>query len=278
MSWVHCTNKDSFNAIIREGFKMPSEVGRFGIGVYFANTSDFGCFGDYKIEVEVSDKVLELTHKEICNSIYPEYNLQEDEEGIPILKDYVIDKGYKAVSIEYSDGDKELVVYDLSIISINNKINKMNLLKDKLIQYQGTGFNFPEHEDVLDDLLEYGEFWDKQNTHMTLNLMENNECHSNSAKYWMNNVYSQISKEELENEEFSIDDYLENYYKENDIYIATGYALSGDSNKWCQHSFLIDKTNLKKQVLIETTPVNWVAYYGIVLNSLDCLDFYDENC
>lgn len=116
--WSHYTNERAYKLITKEGFKLSKEYGRFGKAIYFTDSEDFGQFGDYKINAEIETPILKLTHKEICENIFPEYDLLEDEEGTPDLKEYVISKNYKAVSIEYSDGLKELAVYDLSAIKI----------------------------------------------------------------------------------------------------------------------------------------------------------------
>ena len=117
--WLHFTKrKEHYLSILENGFKMPSNEGRFGKGIYFCKDKSFGYFGDYKIRVNITEPILELTHRQICKEIFPEFNLLEDEEGISMLKEYALKKGFKAVSIEYADGEKELVAYDLKIIKI----------------------------------------------------------------------------------------------------------------------------------------------------------------
>lgn len=119
--WVHYTNKNNYESILKEGFKFKSDFGRFGVAIYFMDNSDFGFFGDYKIEVTINTPILNLTHSQIREELFPELDLLEDEEGTPKLKNYVLEKGYKAVLIEYAEGERELAVYDLSAITILNK-------------------------------------------------------------------------------------------------------------------------------------------------------------
>lgn len=121
---IHKTFRSKYENIIEEGFKIPQDQpGRFGYGVYFMTEDNFGHFGDgVSIICDVSNEfILDMTHDEV-RELYPYLDYQEG--GEPELEKYVIEKGYKAVSISYLDGSTEVVVYDTSIIKIQNVIIK----------------------------------------------------------------------------------------------------------------------------------------------------------
>lgn len=69
-----------------------------------------------RIYCSIDDKyILHLTHDEV-RLMYPELDVEYQEGGVPILRDYVLNKGYKAVEISYIDGTSEVVAYDIEII------------------------------------------------------------------------------------------------------------------------------------------------------------------
>lgn len=118
---IHATCKENLIAIQKEGFKIfESEYPpRFGHGIYFMTSEEYGYADENKSRVycSINDKhILHLTHDEV-RLMYPELEIEYQEGGAPILKEYVLDKGYNAVEISYIDGTSEIVVYDTSIIS-----------------------------------------------------------------------------------------------------------------------------------------------------------------
>lgn len=118
---IHTTSKKNLISIQREGFKIfESEYPpRFGHGVYFMTSEDYG-YGNEdnsRIYCSIDDKyIVHLTHDEI-RLMYPELDLDYQEGGAPILKEYVLNNGYKAVEVSYIDGTSEVVVYDTDIIN-----------------------------------------------------------------------------------------------------------------------------------------------------------------
>ena len=118
---IHATSKENLISIQKEGFKIfQSEYPpRFGHGVYFMTSEDYGYGNENSSRIYCSipeDKyILHLTHDEI-RLMYPELDLEYQEGGAPILKEYVLNNGYKAVEVSYIDETSEVVVYDTNII------------------------------------------------------------------------------------------------------------------------------------------------------------------
>lgn len=118
---IHVTFKDNLISIQKEGFKIfESEFSpRFGHGVYFMTSEEYGYGNENmsRIYCNIDNKyILRLTHNEI-RAMYPELDIEYQEGGVPILKDYILNKGYKAVEVSYIDGTSELVAYDTNIIN-----------------------------------------------------------------------------------------------------------------------------------------------------------------
>ena len=124
MNIYHGTKKKYLDSILNNGFRINESSineGRFGAGIYFGlNIKKAQEFSPENVIVlaEIDNKhILEIHYNSLIN-IYPNKNISwEEEEGIPELKEYILDKGYKAVIIHYNDGDSELVTYDESIVS-----------------------------------------------------------------------------------------------------------------------------------------------------------------
>lgn len=115
--WYHRTSTDNYISILKTGFQLPKESSRFGKGIYFMNLDKNNCFGDKLLKCIVTGKILSLWHEEV-RDIFNEYNLQPEEEGIVLLKEYVISNGFDAVEVKYLDGTSELVVYNKDNIKI----------------------------------------------------------------------------------------------------------------------------------------------------------------
>lgn len=119
---IHKTSSHSLVSIKNKGFIIfKDEPKRFGNGIYFMTNDDFGEFGDgSKIICDVDDKyICHMTHDEI-REIYP--YLEYQEGGEPELENYILEKGFKGVSISYIDDTTEVVVYDTNIIKIKDFI------------------------------------------------------------------------------------------------------------------------------------------------------------
>ena len=120
---IHATTRENALSIKENGFIIPRTEypPRFGCGVYFMTTEEYGygCENSSRVYCSFDDKhILHLTHDEI-RFMYPELDIEYQEGGVTELVDYVLSKGYKAVEISYVDGTAEVVVYDVSIIKYN---------------------------------------------------------------------------------------------------------------------------------------------------------------
>lgn len=117
---IHATKKENLLSIKKEGFKILEldYPPRFGYGIYFMTSEEYGYANDdtSRIYCSINDEhILHLTHDEI-RLMYPELELEYQEGGAPILKEYILNKGYKAVEISYIDGTSEVVAYDINVI------------------------------------------------------------------------------------------------------------------------------------------------------------------
>lgn len=86
--------------------------------IYFMTSEEYGYGTESmsRIYCNINDEyILHLTHDEI-RLMYPELEIEYQEGGAPILKEYVLNKGYKAVEVFYDDETSEVVCYDLDII------------------------------------------------------------------------------------------------------------------------------------------------------------------
>ena len=115
-------------------------------------------------------------------------------------------------------------------------------LKDTLEAFAGSLCYIDKDEDI-NNILEYGQFWYGKEAELIKG--KDNSCHWNSCNLWEKNQDS--------------------------IRICTGYALSEDG-LWRSHSWAVKLKDDKTQ-LIETT-VKRKAYFGVVLPTENCVDFY----
>ena len=113
--WYHGTLPSNAERIRKEGFLLPEHEGIWGHGVYLADTlEDAQKYGSAVVVVEWDDeKTLHLDYETDIPPLFPflEFDL---EEGDPLLKKNVELLKKEAVSIRYSDGCVNLVVYDPS--------------------------------------------------------------------------------------------------------------------------------------------------------------------
>ncbi len=117
MKWYHGTDKESKENILEIGF-IP-RYGRFGKGSYFTNDkTEAEYFGETIITVDIADSnsVINIYYPELAE-IYPDLAIDE-EEGVTDLERYITKElNKKAVILTYASGEKELCVYDSSIIN-----------------------------------------------------------------------------------------------------------------------------------------------------------------
>lgn len=124
MLWFHDTNLQAYNSIINNGFKIinSTKVNRFGNGIYFSNIKDTSnYYGAYTIQAEANTSALELTIDQwnnIENSLIRKYGFHYQSH----VHEYIQSLGYNALCIDFHDNYKELVIYDISIINIKNKV------------------------------------------------------------------------------------------------------------------------------------------------------------
>lgn len=123
-------------------------------------------------------------------------------------------------------------------ISLSKRQEKLIVLRDYLLEFGGEQVCLPRDEEDLNKIMDFGQLWYGDIAILKQGLP--NACHRNAARLW-----------EIEN----------------DIFIATGYALSEDGI-WRQHSWCV-KSSAEKPIIIETTTLR-VAYFGFIMT-------YDES-
>lgn len=126
---------------------------------------------------------------------------------------------------------------------------KIDTLRNKLYSLcNGSEVCLPPIEEDIDAINDRGQFWHGKGIRMMKG--KPSQCHRNTCELWENN------------------------YKEIDIHIATGYALS-DDGMWRQHSWLvINKTC--STTIVETT-VKRIGYYGFLMTEEEALKFCGDN-
>ena len=122
-------------------------------------------------------------------------------------------------------------------------------LRDKLLEFGGSEVCLPNCEEDLENILKYGQIW-----YCSFEKRKGVpcQCHRNSCYLWKNNQD----------------------YANGSLRICTGYALSKDG-MWRQHSWLVYKTPRSSHI-IETTEER-VLYFGFVMTTEMCWDFYSDN-
>lgn len=122
-------------------------------------------------------------------------------------------------------------------------------LHNVLLAIGGSETCFPDFEPDMDAILARGKYYPGRSRMMK---GQPSQCHRNSCELWENN------------------------YKELDVAICTGYALSLDG-MWRQHSWLVwRKEGEDKETIIETTQKR-VAYYGFEMTEEEAKEFCREN-
>ena len=135
----------------------------------------------------------------------------------------------------------------------NEGILKLHLqfcdLHNILLTIGGSETCFPIYQEDIDAILDRGKYYSGRSRMMK---GQPSQCHRNSCELWENN------------------------YKDHDVAICTGYALSADG-MWRQHSWLVwRKESEDKEVIIETTKKR-VAYYGFEMTEEEAKEFCRKN-
>lgn len=126
------------------------------------------------------------------------------------------------------------------------KMEKMFVLRDKLLSFGGCEVCLPLTEEDYDAIMRRGQLFYAKG--VKYRKGESSQCHRNSALLWdANRGHCQI---------------------------ATGYALSKDGI-WRQHSWVVQPLTVKWRVW-ETT-VSRVAYFGFIMTDEECDEFYSNN-
>jgi hypothetical protein len=109
--WYHGTNHAE--KILEEGFSLPSEPGIWGTGIYLTDSlEDALKYGKAVLEVEWdNNNTLQITYELDIPILFP-YLSFEEEEGEPLIQQYIASIQKEAVSVRYSDECTNLVVYD----------------------------------------------------------------------------------------------------------------------------------------------------------------------
>lgn len=138
-------------------------------------------------------------------------------------------------------------------LPFDKNIDKLFVLRDKLLSIGGCDVCLPVAEEDIDDILRYGQLWD--NTVIQPIKGDTSRCHSNSANLWYNNRNS------CEEHDFA-------------VIICTGYALSEDGI-WRQHTWLVMAAPRSNNI-IETTEKR-IAYFGFGMTYNQAEEFEYNN-
>lgn len=116
----HRTSKEKAESIMKNGFRLPDESGRWGKGIYFATTDNWqiSSFGNTVIKAVVDSQDIFSRKYEL---IARDYNLDlEEPEGYTQMDEFVTRVlGYKGIAIDYENNeyeDIEVCIYDKSAL------------------------------------------------------------------------------------------------------------------------------------------------------------------
>ena len=121
-------------------------------------------------------------------------------------------------------------------------------LRDSLINMGGEVACMPQIDGDIDKIMSRGQLWTGET--LKMDEGESSQCHYNSCVLWDNN-------------------------EEDNLFIATGYALSEDGGMWRQHSWCVQKNSNGVQIIETTEPR--VLYFGFVLNLAETKEFVLNN-
>lgn len=125
------------------------------------------------------------------------------------------------------------------------KMEKMFVLRDKLLSFGGAEACMPIIEEDYDNIMNRGQLFYGKGTHFRKG--EPCRCHSNACYLWEAN--------------------------KGRCQIATGYALSSDGI-WRQHSWVVQPIATKWRVWETTEPR--VAYFGFIMDDDECERFCEQ--
>lgn len=125
-TYFHGTTTVNQQRILTEGFKLRAEHGRFGRGLYLAETVDLASsFGEAVLAVAVDTSAFLMLHYLEIASLFNEpiptdpedlAAFLDEAEGFPGLESWATSQGYTGCVIQYADDESELVVYDLACV------------------------------------------------------------------------------------------------------------------------------------------------------------------
>lgn len=124
------------------------------------------------------------------------------------------------------------------------------LLRDKLLAIAGEEVCLQWNDPDTPNICRHGQIWLGMPKRVKFMQGRPSQCHKNVC-----NLYEQN-------------------YKQHDVAIATGYALSADG-LWRCHSWLLHKTARTVKMIETTTPR--AIYYGFVMSKDQALDFVEKN-
>lgn len=120
----HVTTVNALKEIEKNGFKVGGKC-RFGSGVYFfINRKEAHSYNRTGVLVEalIPKKDIACLSYEELRGMFSDLDISwDEEEGVPELKDWALEKGYQGCLITYGDEVSELVVYEPSLISLGNE-------------------------------------------------------------------------------------------------------------------------------------------------------------
>ena len=120
-TWYHGTSNE--NEILCNGFSLDFTKNgrRFGNGVYFASTKEESLkYGTKVIVAEIpSNEISVYPIKEWClyeNAMARQHGFGYQDH----IRSFIEKQGFKCLCIEWLDGEKELVVFDHTLIEIKS--------------------------------------------------------------------------------------------------------------------------------------------------------------
>jgi hypothetical protein len=181
------------------------------------------------------------SYKDIGVAIKEPYQLDKKLETVPMDAEWKQSLKTKFWSSKYKGGLETLC--ERNNIDIGH-MEKLMLLKEKLLEFGGDEVCIHLVDDDIDKILNNGQLW--CGDHVKYEEGETGQCHRNSINLWYENKHR--------------------------LAFATGYALSEDG-MWRCHSWCID-TYCDNRVVETTEPR--VAYFGVVFTDEESEYFYND--
>lgn len=118
----HGTKSEAYEGILVKGFNLDiiNHARRFGNGVYFSDKQDVDYYGEKMIVAEISEEEIAFYNRKDWQRVEDGLIQKHQHEYHNHIPPYINKLGYKALCIDWDGRGRELIVYDLSIINIQN--------------------------------------------------------------------------------------------------------------------------------------------------------------